>query len=309
MIAVAGTLVADIPVYPFGAMPERGAVNWVDRIDLHLGGIVGNTAKVLQQLGVPVAAVGRVGQDIFGQIAEQQLSSWADAVFLAQDARFPTTTTVVLIHPDGEHSFVAALGAGARFGAEDIPIEQLHELGVRALELGYVNHLPGLTKALPGLLKRLRKLGWLISLDVAYDPTTHWADIRKLLPLVDLFCPNAQEATAITGHTDPEQTARSLMNAGVREAVVIKLGSQGCYLRTQEAKEAYFPGHKVEAVDTTGAGDAFAGGLLAGWYKGLSWERSVQIANVTGAMAVTGLGASEGVKGWEEAVRMADRQG
>jgi len=306
LIAIAGTLVADIPAYPVRNLPEHGSVAWVEHMGLHLGGIVANTGAALHKLGIPIAAIGRVGQDMFGRVVEEELSRFADQVFLKHDPQRPTTSAMVLIHPGGERSFLASLGAGASFSAEDIPLEQLHELGVRALLLGYINHLPGLkVETLVPMLKRASGWGWLTSIDVAWDPNGTWETTRQLLSQTDIFCPNEREALALTGCAEPSEAAQKLLESGVRLAVAIKMGEQGCYALTADGLSARIPGHKVKAVDTTGAGDAFLAGMLAGWYKGFSWIEAAKIANATGALAVTGLGAAEGVQSWEAAVALS----
>ena len=306
MIAVAGTVVVDLPVFPFGTLGAPGAVNWVERVEFHLGGVVANTGRVLNKLGVPVAVVGRIGKDAFGRMVNTEIASWADVAVLTQDDQLSTSASVVLIHPDGERTFVAAAGAAERFSAADFPTQRLHECGVRALNLGYVNHLPHLTEpSLGTLLRDLRQLGWLITLDVAFDPHSDWSRIGRLLSLTDVFCPNLQEATALTGHPDPGRAAAALLAAGVQQAVVIKLGAEGCHLRTREGVDLRLPGHDVAVVDTTGAGDAFTAGLLASWHRNRSWTSAARIANATGALAVTGFGASEGVTTWDAVCALA----
>lgn len=297
---------ADLPAYPVQKLPERGSVAWVEHIGLHLGGVVSNSGAALHKMGVEVAAVGRVGRDTFGRVIAEELSRFADAVFLQEDPERPTTSSMVFIHPDGERSFLASLGSGVRFDTPDIPFEKLNPMGNRALLLGYINHLPGLNlQTLIPWLEQARAWGWLIALDVAWDPQGIWESTQQLLPHTDLFCPNEREAQALTGCAEPEAAAQKLLEAGVRQAVAIKLGPEGCYLLTASGFSARIPGHPVKAVDTTGAGDAFIAGMLAGWYKGFSWEQSAKIANAAGALAVTGLGAAEGVRSWDQVLDLA----
>ena len=306
MIAVAGTIVVDILAHPVAEMPERGHLVSADRIDLNVGGAVPNTGMALSRLGVPVGVIGCIGKDHLGRIVEEDLSRWADALWLHEEGIQPTSGSLVLVHPDGERTFIYAAGANTGLKEEHLPWEALVESGARALHVGYALLLPHLDGSpMVRVLKKARELGLLVSLDVTWTPTASWEDLFALLPHVDVFCPNLKEAEAITGATDPAEAAQALLSAGVREVVAIKLGEEGCYLNPSAAAGEYLPRQDVPVVDTTGAGDAFVSGMLAGWYKGYDWTTAGRIANVAGATATTELGAAEGVRGWDEVLRLA----
>lgn len=306
MIAVAGSLIADVWTYPVDQLPQKGTLGLVDEIGVHLGGAVSNTGAALAKLNVPVAVVGRVGKDALGELVAEETARWAQALYISQDEERPTSSVIAMVHPDGERTFLYAPGACAHFGAEDVNLERLVAEGVRALHLGYALLLPALDgPPMVKLLDRARDLGLLVSLDVVWNPAANWGKLLPVLPCVDLFCPNFQEAQAITGTSDPADAAKALLKAGVRQVVVIKLGKDGCYVQPVGMNGKYFPGHSVKAVDTTGAGDAFIAGMLASWYRGLDWISAAQLANVVGALAVTGLGAAEGVNSWAETLSLA----
>src|ERR671920_125596 len=78
MIAVAGTIVVDVPAHPVAGMPERGGLEAVERIDLYVGGVAANTGITLSRLGVPVGVIGCVGKDPLGRIVMDELSGWAE---------------------------------------------------------------------------------------------------------------------------------------------------------------------------------------------------------------------------------------
>jgi sugar/nucleoside kinase (ribokinase family) len=306
MIVVAGTLVVDVPAHPVAEMPERGGLEAVERIDLYVGGAVANTGMALSRLGVPVGAIGSVGKDSLGQIVVEELSSWAQDLWIHEDDTRPTSATLVLVHPDGERTFISAVGANAGLMEEHLPWEELIEAGARAIHLGYALLLPGLDGApMVRLLKRARELGLLVSLDVTWLPAASWEDALALLTCVDVFCPNLIEAEAITGEADPARAADALLDAGVKEVVAITLGEEGCYVKPAGGSGEYVVRQEASAVDTTGAGDVFVAGMLAAWYKGYDWTTAGRVANVAGATATTKLGAAEGVRGWEEIYRLA----
>jgi sugar/nucleoside kinase (ribokinase family) len=306
MIAVAGTIVVDVPAYPVAGMPDPGGLEAVERIDLYVGGAVANTGMALSRLGVPAGAIGCVGKDPLGQIVMEELSGWAEGLWIREDETRSTSATLVLVHPDGERTFISAVGANASLKQEHLPWEELVEAGTRAIHLGYALLLPGLDGApMVRALKRARDLGLLVSLDVTWLPGASWEDALALLAHVDVFCPNLREAEAITGEADPARAADALLDAGVREVVAVTLGEEGCYLKPAGGSGEYIARQEASAVDTTGAGDAFVAGMLAAWYKGHDWTTAGRVANVAGATATTELGAAKGVQAWEEVLRLA----
>lgn len=112
------------------------------------------------------------------------------------------------------------------------------------------------------------------------------------------------EAEAIAGEGEPAAAAAWLRERGVRE-VAITLGAAGCYV-AGDGFEGHFDAVPVHAVDGTGAGDAFAAGLLYGKLAGWPLERAARLGNAAGALATTEIGATEGLRGLEETLALAD---
>jgi sugar/nucleoside kinase (ribokinase family) len=133
-------------------------------------------------------------------------------------------------------------------------------------------------------------------LDVAV-PSVHpglsLAAVSELLPLADYFVPNDDEARALTGEDEPARQARAFLDAGAR-TVVIKLGARGVHVRTRDGAFE-IPAPPVEVVEPSGAGDAFAAGLIVGILEGWTLERSIRFASVAGGSACTALGCWAGV--------------
>jgi ribokinase len=121
------------------------------------------------------------------------------------------------------------------------------------------------------------------------------------LPYTDLLFVNQEEAQMLTGSSEPEAVTRSLRRHGVRD-VIMKLGGEGCAVLTHEGSH-YVPGVRVDVVDTTGAGDCFAGAFLTALYRGESYAEAARFANAVGAMAVGTLGAIAGVQSFEETMQ------
>ena len=308
MIVVAGTIIADVFVRTLAGTVAPGTLTIVDEVGFHLGGAAPNTGAVLGRLDVPVSIVGRIGSDAFGSLVHQQIAAFATRQSLALAARQPTTSVVGQIFKNGERSFLYAAGASAEFCATDIDLEQEKALGARALHLGYALLLPALDgEPMLTLLRQANQLGLLVSLDVAYFPGPNWASIKPLLACVDVFCPNRNEAAAITGTNDPVEAADRLLTFGVRKFVAVKNGERGAYVRQAGQPGIFLDPYRVPVIDTTGAGDAFLAGLLAGWYHGLSWEEAGRVANATAALATTRQGATEGVDSWDQVMTLVKR--
>ncbi len=126
------------------------------------------------------------------------------------------------------------------------------------------------------------------------------------LPWTDLLFVNEDEARMLTGFREIDAAGRALLSAGAK-TVCVKLGPRGCEVFSESASFAS-PGFRVDAVDSTGAGDCFSGGYLAALQRNLTHEEAARIGNAAGALSVQQLGATAGVLGWEETLAWMDRQ-
>jgi 2-dehydro-3-deoxygluconokinase len=113
-------------------------------------------------------------------------------------------------------------------------------------------------------------------------------EIRALLPVIDILLPSLAEAQALAGCRDPQDCVTSLLAKGA-DVVALKLGRQGCLVGT-DGHTVRVPGFLVEARDTTGAGDSFAAGLIAGLLGGLDWPSAAVLGTALGAMAAARVG-------------------
>jgi sugar/nucleoside kinase (ribokinase family) len=298
-----GILVADVIARPVDALPARGTLGLVDQITLRGGGCALNTGTGLARLGLRVAVAGKVGADAFGEfllglLAERGL----DASGVLADARAPTATTVALVDGRGERTFLHSVGADGALRADEVDRDLL--FSGRALHLAGALVLPQLDgEPTAGLLEEARERGVLTSLDTVWDASGRWERVFPALPHLDLFMAGLDEARAVSGEQEPVMAAEWLRARGARE-VVVKLGPDGCYVAGERVGERV-PAPRVEAVDGTGAGDAFAAGLIYGRLTGWPLERAARLANAAGALATTAVGATEGVRGLEETMALA----
>ena len=151
------------------------------------------------------------------------------------------------------------------------------------------------------LFKRAKALGKFTSMDVTWDVSGRWIEIiRPCLPYLDYFMPSIGEAKHITKKETPEAIADFFLNEGVGTAI-IKLGKEGCLVKN--AKEKFVcPAFKINAVDTTGAGDCFVAGFLTGILRGWPLTECARLACAVAAMCVMHIGANEGVRDFEETI-------
>jgi sugar/nucleoside kinase (ribokinase family) len=297
-----GILVVDLIARPVEGLPARGTLELVDEISMRGGGSALNTASALARLGLRAGVAGKVGADSLGEfllglIEERGIEGRCVLV----DRTVPTSATVALVDGEGERTFLHLPGANGHLRAEELDRELL--FSGRALHLGgalVLDQLDGEPAA--EILAEAKSRGLQTSLDTVFA-SGRWERVLPSLPYADLFTPGLGEAQAITRHADPGQAAAWLRDRGVKE-VIVTLGPEGCYAAGDDFEgKVASPG--VDAVDGTGSGDAFAAGLIYAKLAGWPFERGVKFANAVGALATTAVGASEGVRGLEEALVLA----
>lgn len=294
-----GLIVCDLLVKPITKEMLDGDSTRVEFVKMNSGGDAFNVAVNLSKLGIASGIVGKIGDDPFGRfLLETAAKSKVDCRGLAVAEKSGTSTSLVMIHPDGERSFAYYGGASDQLSEEDVKDELIKD--AKILSVGSALALPGLDGAgLGHILARARKLGIKTVVDVT--EVKEEACREKIVPLLkntDIFMPSCHEAKIISGREKPEDMAQVLSEKGAG-LVVIKLGDKGCYVSSRQ--ESFFmPAFGVNAVDSTGAGDSFVAGFLAAYSKGKSLRDCSLFANAAGAMCVREVGATAGIKSFEQ---------
>jgi len=233
-------------------------------IRFHGGGSAANTAAWLARAGVEPVLVGRVGDDERGRTARDELRAAGVDAQLAADPELPTGTCLVLVGPDGERTM--APDAGANDALRDIDLTEALLASADHLHVaGYALLRPGSRAAARAAISRAVERGMTVSV----DPSSAALLSPEFLDHADgagVLLPNADEARMLSGESDPETAARAL--ATRFGEVVVTLGAEGA-LWTDGHATVRSDALPVEAaVDSTGAGDAFAAGLLAARLEG-----------------------------------------
>lgn len=303
-----GNIVADVQAKTLTQFPPTDEVAIVDEIELILGGNASNTAACLARVGVETAAIGRVGGDFFGRFVQDAMTAvGVDTDLVIADPMAKTAATVAAIDPEGKRRCAHVPAATANFTARDFDWQAIADNRMTRqgdepiyLHFGSFFLLPGFDgKSTAAVLQQAQALGLQTSLDVCWDPNGQWAaELLPCLPHCDLIFPNETEAKEITGLTDPTAIAQWFLDHGVQTAVV-KLGADGCLVKRNN-EHIQVPGFMVDAVDATGAGDAFAGGFLAGqvWQWDLEW--TARFACAVAAISVTDFGVTTALQSKEQ---------
>lgn len=304
-----GSCVADILVrpVPLTAPVGAGRLFHVQPIEVVTGGIVSNSGIAMARLGMKVAAFSYVGRDDFGEIILHRLEKEGiDCRRLIPHPTGATSTTAVLIDPSGERSFAHCVGAPKLMNKGTF-LDNLDLFAQSRMALiGYYSLMPNLEPDLPAVLAAIRETGCRTALDAAGDGGA-MQPLDRILPHVDVYVPSRDEGAHQTGETDPHRMIDVYRNCGATGLLGVKLGSKGALLSPAAGEYVEIPcvAPPGPVLDTTGAGDSFLAGLLTGLLKDMDTARAGRLGAATGACCVAGLGASAGLRNFEQTAQLA----
>ncbi len=283
------------------------------------GGAPANVAVALARLGVSSGFIGKVGDDDFGHFLAQTLAGNGvdtSAILFSQEAR--TALAFVSVKEDGERNFMFYRhpSADMLIRPEEIDAEYIKE--ARVFHYGSISLIsePSRSATLEAL-RCARGNGLLIS----YDPNLRlslWpspAEARRGIELgwdfADIIKISEEELDFLAGTQDLERGAHEVFHSELK-LLVISRGREGCYFATTKER-GYVPGYRVATVDTTGAGDGFVAGLLAGLLEiGFQLDSSeslfdvLRLANAVGALTTTKRGAIPALPTREKVLRFIE---
>jgi len=256
------------------------------------GGSAANTVYGIVQLGGTAGLCGAVADDAFGALYRRSMAS-SGAQFTPRLRAGMSGSCVVLISGDAQRTMLTCLGVSSEIAPEDIDMQQLENSDYIYLE-GYLFDSAMATETMLYAIRRARRAGVKIAFTAsdAFCIERHRDMFLKILGGdVDLLFANAQEACALTGTPDTEAALRALK--AMCPGVAITDGERGSLVHLDGTTARIAP-HTVQAVDTTGAGDSYAAGLLYGLTNGCSLERSGAIASLFSARVVSKMGPRYG---------------
>ena len=287
----------------------RGPLRHVDGFVKRVGGAELNVAVALARLGHRPSWTGRLGDDEFGRQALALLrGEGVDVTGALLDGDAPTGV-YVKERPTLDRLRVLYYRAGS--AASRLRFE---DLDVDALLAGRVLHLTGITPALSPSCRELTERLVAAAVErgtfLSFDANVRWrlfgADdprevIAPLLAQADLVFLSEEEAALLLGGADPEEVARA--RADMRAEAIVGHGAGGAWA-VHEGGVTRASGHRVQVVDTVGAGDAFVAGYLSGRLRGWDVAGCLALANACGACAVTVPGDVEGMPSEADALSL-----
>ncbi|WP_213880505.1 sugar kinase [Pseudomonas sp. dw_358] len=300
---------ADFDVLSFGetmamlVADEPGDLAGVNHFHKRIAGADNNVAIGLARLGFNVAWLSRVGKDSLGRFVVQSLErEGLDCRHVAIDPRHPTGFQFKSRADDGEDPIVEYFrrgSAASRLTVADVPAEllqagHLHATGIPAALS------PTMNEVSHHLMKSMREAGHSVSFDPNLRPSL-WDSQQRMIEQINLLAsrahwvlPGLAEGQLLTGLDEPRDIAAFYLEQGA-DAVAIKLGAQGAYYRDAQ-REGYAAAHPVvRVVDTVGAGDGFAVGVISALLEKLDLADAVDRGNWVGSLAVQSPGDMEGL--------------
>lgn len=303
-IAIIGITTADAIGQTIEDFPPPGGLRLFDRLTMTTGGNATNCSIALAKMGIDCDVILKVGQDTLGDfiIGEVERYGVGSTGIIREDG-VHTPYTFVCVLPDGQRSFFHTMGTNGTLCFDDINLDIVRKAkfcfvtGTMVMET-----LDGEQSA--KLLAEARNAGAVTMLDTVYfdsAPLDVWhKNVDPVLPWLDYFVPSQPEARTLTGLEDPSAMAKVFQEKGCKN-VVIKLDAAGAFCRDEAGHESFIPAYKVDSVvDTTGAGDCWCAGFLAGLYRGLPMPEAARLGNATAAHCIQAPGASTGIVSLEQ---------
>jgi sugar/nucleoside kinase (ribokinase family) len=287
-LVIYGDVSADVLVRT-ESVPKPGEDAVVDSLSFLPGGSGANCAAVAAKLGAHVKFLGLTGRDAFGAMLIRDLARHGVDVRQVRRVDGPTAMIVIIVDKNGERTFLSSRGAAATV--------DYGPLGRSFLRRGDILHLSGYCFQTPqsrqtalALLSIACSVGAQVSVDPSFSFARNASDsFSGVLGVLDFLFPNEKEAVSITGTPEPSRAADRLLRLGIK-TVVLKLGADGCLVKSADL-DLRVPSYPIPAVvDTTGAGDAFAGGFLAAVLKNCTLEEAACVGHAAAAMVIGEMG-------------------
>lgn len=270
---------------------------------LSLGGSADNTIRAMARLGCKVGFIGKVGRDSTGDFFESALDNLGIQPFILRGEE-RSGKCVSLVSPDGERTLVTHLGAAVEMKAEDLKPEIFDGYDCLYVE-GYLVQDHNLIR---GAIRMAKDLGLKVAIDLAsFNVVEENVDfLREVISeYVDIVFANEDEARAFSGEEEPVNALQYIST--MCDLVIVKIGMRGALIK--QGSEVSHVGIMAAAkrVDTTGAGDFYAAGFLAGMCEGLSLRQCGTIGAITAGKVIEIVGTTPTEEAWDDVARLVKR--
>lgn len=286
MIVVVGSLNMDLVTFT-KRMPVIGETIMGKSFKQVPGGKGANQADAIAKLGATVKMIGSVGEDGMGvTLLESLRKDGVDVSMVKRVGGVATGIASITVDSSANNSIIVVPGANNTLSIEDI---KKYEQAIQDSDI-VVAQLEVPIETVKYVIKSAKLNGKITILNPA--PATELDD--DLLSHVDILIPNKTELELLSGlqvsdDNDLYHATQVLLNKGVRD-LIVTLGSKGC-VHINDSGTKVYPAYKVQAIDTTAAGDSFIGAIAVGLSEGMSYEQVIPFATAVGALTVTKEGA------------------
>ncbi len=295
-----GLTILDISGRPVSAILKSGDVGFIDEVRLTPAGTAAGALLNAAKLGVNCITAACVGKDEKGSfIVNEYKKLNIDCSLIQETSKASTSSTILPIGPNSERSVLHCRGASDYLFIKEEDFDTvcnarfLHHGGTGLLNAMDTQFHPGGENQSARLMQHARKKGLTTSFDLIAPNENTMTLLKPMLPFIDYFMPSMKEAEFLSGYRKPEDIAACFLDQGVG-ACIFKWGNRGSYIATSDTSFR-MPAFKVDVSDTTGCGDSYCGGFIAGLSMGWDLEKSCRLATATSALVATGLGSDAGV--------------
>lgn len=300
-LCVIGSLNMDL-VTKVENFPKPGETIVGESFKTFPGGKGANQAVALGRLGADVFMIGKVGEDIYGtEYLDVLKNNNVNQSGINIEKGISSGVAVIQVSGKGENNIVVIPGANGKVNVKYIESKWdiLEEADIFLFQL----EIPMTT--VTDTIKKLKDKGKTIILDPA--PATKFPE--EIFKYIDYITPNETEIEtlvekSIDNEDDLKESAQILLDKGVK-VVIAKLGSNGAAIIKKD-EYVSIPGFKVNAIDTTAAGDSFNAGFAFALAEGKELEECVRFGNAVGAISTTALGAQEAMPSYKEVMSFID---
>jgi sugar/nucleoside kinase (ribokinase family) len=337
-VVVIGAHILDVLGRPVESIPPGQGSARLAEIRATAAGTAAGTAVDLAKLGAQVRTFGAIGDDLLADVLVTAMNRHGiDTTGLARKPGSQTSATILPIRPNGERPALHVPGATPLLQPGDVDLAAVR--GCRALLIGAPDALGGQAAAwLPRVALEAKAAGALVFADVLHPGSRRDFDrMAGLLAATDWFLPNSDQLLALTGRGAVARRDAVAARDGVaaRDAVAgcgdlaggrgelaravadvlalgtggvaVTLGADGCLVSAEDGTLTHVPGIGVNVVDTTGCGDGFSAGMIAGLLLGCGRVDAAWLGCACGSLVATGLGSDAGIVSLDHAIAFLSR--
>lgn len=295
MIVSIGVHILDVLGRRVCEIPPGQGITLIDEMRITAAGTAAGTSVDLAKLGCSVTSIGAVGDDEMGNILVGILGRYGiNTTHIVRKPGVQTSGSMLPIRPNGERPALHCVGANAQLCLADVPTD--------VLRISKFVHIGGffLMPMFDGpdtvkVLQLAKSFGATTTMDILGFPRENMSGlILPCMPYLDFFMPNEEEAAMITGLTDVDEMCRVFLDAGAKH-VCLKMGARGSLVVSANGDRIRVAAYAVEVVDTTGCGDAWSAGFLAGLSRNMTVAEAAQLGSACGSLVASGLGSDAGI--------------